>query len=168
MILCHLCRIQQQKTAFFCNNFENKKCCGLNLSFFIRYETLIESDPQTRVIGLAISFNGRFEDEFVNLLSQYFQKAVVDMHSDYFIPRVVRLFNSSILPDTSQLQRAGCADSVGAIKNIAWCYLGRQNEYLRCENSVLHDLKKKMFAQLWCDSIGMNGNIKLSGDHSVQ
>lgn len=135
------------------------------------YETLVSVGGQ-RIIGLAINVPEKTPErdfqKYPSIVLNYLHQFDAESGSGYFIPRLIRIFNLEVLPDLADLQMHGISPmSIGPRKNVPWIYTGRENGYLRCDQTVIEKLQGTKFVSLWQDTLGLSNNINLSGDHSV-
>jgi len=70
------------------------------------------------------------------------------------------------MPDVSKLRDSSFrVDDTST--TAVWIYHGNKLGYLRADPEVLSQLEATSFSALWSDTIGVNGKMHLSGDHSV-
>jgi hypothetical protein len=83
------------------------------------------------------------------MLNQFFHRVVAEMHSDYFIPRIVRLFSNGRFPCVTELEAASIYDmTVRDHRTVAWCYNGVEDGYVLCEPHVIRSLENTKLSSL--------------------
>lgn len=100
------------------------------------YQTFV--GKTTRVIGLAFHMSEMTyipdQQTWANMLLEYFRRLIVDMHSDYFVPRIIRFFSGERFPSLLDLQDGSVYEMwISGERSCAMYFSGVETGYVMAE-----------------------------------